>query len=383
MNKVADGFVRRLGRYRWWLIAIIGTVFCLRLALPWVVLLTMNHKLSTPGIYQGHIDDVSLALWRGAYVLNGVRLTVDRDGYGPEPLLNCTDLAINLSWKELMHGRLRARVEADGLSFILSPAAGPETAPEKPRVDLPPADQPPGMPPAPAAETWQARVNRLVAFRIDELSIKNGTFRYADRRRGIDLELTHMTIEVYNLVGGANPTAETAPAHVTLQGLTTGLGRLTMEGDVRPWVREPDFAIHLALRDLDLPSLNPSTRHLDGLAFKAGRFSAFLELSCRKGQVEGVLKPLVHGLDVQRFKNSKSGITKLFWKAVIATGEALLVNDETGSLAARIPLHGHIAGPTTNVWTVIGTLISNAFGAAIMPGFDGFMGADGPHLANE
>ncbi len=382
MNRIIENIGRRFQRRRWWFIAIIGAVICLRLALPWMALWTLNHKLSTPGVYQGHVDGISLALWRGAYSMDGVRLTVDRDGHGPEPLLNCKDLALKLNWKELLHGRLRAQVEADGLTFILSPAAGPEAAPDKPRLDLPPADQPPGAPPAPAAETWQTRVNHLIAFRIDELRIKNGTFRYQDRRRGIDLELTRITFEVYNLVGGADPTAETIPAHFTLQGLTTGLGRLAIEADVRPWVRDLDFAVNFSLRDVDLPSLNPSTQHLDGLAFNSGRFSAFLELSCKNGNVEGVLKPLVHGLDVRRFKNSDNGITKLFWKAVIATGEALLVNDETGSLAARIPLHGHIEGPTTDVWTVIGTLISNAFGSAIMPGFEGFMGADGPHLAN-
>ena len=296
MNRFLGGFARSYRRYRWWLIAIIGTVIFLRLALPWVVLWSLNRQLSEPGVYQGHVDDVSLALWRGAYSLNGLRLTVDRDGQGPEPLLNCEDLEINLRWDELLHGRLRARVEADRLSFILSPAAGPRSAPEKTRVDLPPAGQSPGMPPAPPAETWQNRINHLIAFRIDELRIKNGSFQFVDSHRDIDLELTQISLNVFNLVGGANPTVDTTPAHLTVQGLTTGLGRLAIEADVRPWVSEPDFALTMALRDLDLPTLNPSTRHLDGLAFNSGRFSAFLELSCSKGRIEGSLKPLVLSL---------------------------------------------------------------------------------------
>ena len=57
------------------------------LALPWLIRDYLNGKLADMGEYRGHIADVDLAWWRGAYRINGLSI-VKADGAIPVPLLD-------------------------------------------------------------------------------------------------------------------------------------------------------------------------------------------------------------------------------------------------------------------------------------------------------
>lgn len=56
--------LRRTGRI---ITAIITVLLVVRLILPWVVRNRANHRLSQMGEHRGHVDEVALSLWKGAY----------------------------------------------------------------------------------------------------------------------------------------------------------------------------------------------------------------------------------------------------------------------------------------------------------------------------
>ncbi len=63
-------------RYRWplWVFAAIAAVLvALHFTLPYLVRDYLNDKLADMGDYRGRITDVDLALWRGAYRINGLK----------------------------------------------------------------------------------------------------------------------------------------------------------------------------------------------------------------------------------------------------------------------------------------------------------------------
>lgn len=63
-------------RYRWPLWTLAGLVVLLaglHIALPYLVRDYLNDKLADMGDYRGRVNDVDLALWRGAYRINGLR----------------------------------------------------------------------------------------------------------------------------------------------------------------------------------------------------------------------------------------------------------------------------------------------------------------------
>src|SRR5688572_6656750 len=77
-------------RYSWplWAVAaIVALLVTLHLALPYLVRDYLNDRLADMGDYRGRIADVDLALWRGAYRINGLQI-VKVDGKVPVPFVD-------------------------------------------------------------------------------------------------------------------------------------------------------------------------------------------------------------------------------------------------------------------------------------------------------
>lgn len=80
-------------RYSWplWTVAgILVLLVALSIALPYLVRNYLNDKLANMGDYRGQVTDVDLALWRGAYRINGLEI-IKVDGKVPVPFVKATD----------------------------------------------------------------------------------------------------------------------------------------------------------------------------------------------------------------------------------------------------------------------------------------------------
>ena len=53
---------------------IIGVLIALRLALPYIVLKYVNKTLANIKEYYGHVEDIDIALIRGAYIIKDLKL---------------------------------------------------------------------------------------------------------------------------------------------------------------------------------------------------------------------------------------------------------------------------------------------------------------------
>ncbi len=77
-------------RYSWPLGPLIGLIvllITLHIALPYLVRNYLNERLANMGDYRGQITDVDLALWRGAYKINGLKI-VKIEGQVPVPFVS-------------------------------------------------------------------------------------------------------------------------------------------------------------------------------------------------------------------------------------------------------------------------------------------------------
>lgn len=54
------------------IVIILGILVCVRIAMPYVILHYANDKLANLKGYYGHIEDIDLNLYRGAYVINDI-----------------------------------------------------------------------------------------------------------------------------------------------------------------------------------------------------------------------------------------------------------------------------------------------------------------------
>ncbi len=104
---------------------------------------------------------------------------------------------------------------------------------------------------------------------------------------------------------------------------------------------------------------------------KHGKFSLFSELAVRNGRVDGYVKPLFADMDVyDREQDSKKGIGRQAWEAVVGGVATLLENRPRDEVATRADLSGPIENPNASTLQIVIGLIQNAFFKAIVPGLE-------------
>jgi branched-subunit amino acid transport protein AzlD len=97
-------------RKKKWLIAILIIAVILliaRLILPYVVLQYVNKTLSELKEYEGHVEDIDIALIRGAYKIKEIRLD-KKDSVTNKldsiPFFRSTELDLSVQWSAIFKG---------------------------------------------------------------------------------------------------------------------------------------------------------------------------------------------------------------------------------------------------------------------------------------
>src|SRR5688572_8394556 len=83
-------------------IAAIVLIIVLRLILPFWVLDFVNKRLSNISGYFGHVDDIDISLYRGAYTVNAIYINKVNSKSGKQtPFFASPIVDISIEWKSL------------------------------------------------------------------------------------------------------------------------------------------------------------------------------------------------------------------------------------------------------------------------------------------
>src|ERR1700678_2009709 len=116
-------------RFRRWPRAILGIALALaaaavaaRLAAPGYVQRAINRRLSQIPGYAGHVGDIGLHLWRGAYRIDNIEL-IKSSGEFSEPFFAAKRIDFSVAWLDVFHGRFVSdiHVEDGRLVFLRGP----------------------------------------------------------------------------------------------------------------------------------------------------------------------------------------------------------------------------------------------------------------------
>ena len=109
VSSLREQAVRRRSKILITLGVIAAVMVAVRVALPSIITREVNQRLHTLEAYDGRIQDVDLALWRGAYRVKGIEI-VKRNAARPIPFLQCPRVDFSVQWRALMHGRLTSEL---------------------------------------------------------------------------------------------------------------------------------------------------------------------------------------------------------------------------------------------------------------------------------
>src|SRR6187402_3726929 len=89
------------------LLAVVVLLVGARLALPYLVEDYVNDRLAALDSYDGHVGDIDIHLWRGAYSIDGVEI-VKTGASRPIPFFRTDRLNLSVEWRSLLHGSIVA-----------------------------------------------------------------------------------------------------------------------------------------------------------------------------------------------------------------------------------------------------------------------------------
>jgi hypothetical protein len=89
------------------LIIIFVIVIVIRIILPYIVLYYANNTLANMKGYYGHIDDIDLSIYRGAYTINNIYLNkIDSVSKKQTEFFKSKQVDLSIEWKALIKGSL-------------------------------------------------------------------------------------------------------------------------------------------------------------------------------------------------------------------------------------------------------------------------------------
>lgn len=325
-----------------------------RVALPYAVENVINRKLASVDGYDGRIDGVDLALWRGAMAIDDVRVTRTTDEGGNEPFFDCDRLQVSLEWKSLLKGSLVA--EGD----LFRPVVNIVQAEEKDEQQT-------------GTETkWPNFLAGVYPFDINTFRVHDGTVRFRTPKISADDALVAHNVQAVlsNLTNVVERGKETF-AQFRLNADVLGGAPLRISGSVNPIAGQPTFDVNLQLESVNLKDMNPWLRQYARADAEAGSFQLYMEIAAADGGFKGYAKPLMQNVDIYGSQEQNDTLLRKAWEGIVEFASNIVENEKKDQVAARVPFSGTIDDPSTSIWETIASVLRNAFVSAFARSLEG------------
>ncbi|HYJ41276.1 MAG TPA: DUF748 domain-containing protein [Steroidobacteraceae bacterium] len=335
------------------LLAVALVLIAARVAMPYYVENYANDKLASLDSYDGHVGDIDIHLWRGAYSIDDIEI-VKTGASRPVPFFRSDRVNFSIEWRSLFRGSIVS--EASFLSPELNLVQGRSARDSQLGKE----------------ENWNARLEELFPFRFNTIQVRNGTVRFL--APGINtrdaITARHVTGDISNLTNVLDSGKETfADFHVKADVLDGAPA--TVEGSANAFASQPTFDVNLEVKKVQLPQVNPWLREYIKADAEAGKFELYMELAAADGKFTGYAKPILQDVNIYRSGEEEQSPLKRLWEGFLDFAANVFENQEADQVAARIPFSGTLRDPETNLFATIASVMRNAFISAFARSLEG------------
>src|SRR5690554_2331921 len=225
---------RKSGKKRYIIpLVILVLLLAFRLYLPTLVKNYVNDVLANIPGYYGHVEDIDIALIRGAYVINGMYLNKGT-AESQIPFLNFPKTDISIEWRSLFKGKIVSEINMDS-----------------PEITYVFEDQKEETGDA-GVDDWSEALTDLVPIDINHLEVHNGKLAFVQlsAKPEIDLQINNLHLTATNLRNVVER-ERILPSSVTASGISIGSGRISLGGNINLLKQIPDMDISFSLEDAD------------------------------------------------------------------------------------------------------------------------------------
>lgn len=333
-------------------LTILVVLIAIRLALPYVVVHFLNKRLAEISGYFGHLDDVNLAIYRGAYTVRGLYINkVDSMTQKQTPLLLCPEIDISIEWASLFKGRIVSELEfANPTLQFTEDAAEPEEM-EKDTND------------------FHRMLKTFTPFKVNRFEVFDGKIAYLDKTVTpvVDIQLDRAHILARNLGNVVDTTL--LPANIEASAEVYG-GSLKFNMRADALADDPTYDMNVEIQNAQLVKLNDFFKAYAKFDVNKGTFGMYMEVAAKDRKYIGYVKPFLKDLDISGPEDKEDSILRRIWEGLVQIAGELLENRKTEEIATKIPILGEYGEETVGVWYAIFAVLRNGFIQAIYPALD-------------
>lgn len=335
------------------LLIVVALIVAVRLALPYVILHYANQTLAEMDGYNGHIEDIDLAILRGAYKIDSIYINhVDSATQKETPFMSASMVDLSVEWRSLLKGSLVGEVVVDRPVMRFTKE---KVEPKEVQKDT--AD-------------FRHVLDELMPLKINRLELRNGRLQYVDNtsRPKVNISMTDVDVLALNLRNSYD-SAAVLPATINAQA-TVYDGRLDMKMKLNPLAETPTFDMNAEWRHTNLVKLNDFFQAYAKIDVNKGTFGLYTEIAAKEGSFTGYVKPLLVDVDVLGHEDRKDNILRKAWEGISGTVSEIFENQSKETFATKIPLRGKLDNPKANIFFAITQVLENAFINALQPSID-------------
>jgi len=335
------------------LIGVAVSLVAIRLILPYVVLHYANKSLAEMDGYYGHIDDIDLSIYRGAYTINDIYLNkVDSTTQKETDFFKANNIDLSIEWAAIFDGAIVGELEFDSPVLIFT----------KDRVELSDVIE--------DTSDFRKLLKGFMPLTINRFEVTNGSLHYVDRTSTpkVDVSLRHAHILALNLSNATNDKIE-LPSTVTANA-SVYEGTLTAKMKLNAMNEHSTFDLNAEIKNTNLVLLNDFLKAYGNFDVNKGSFSMYTEIASKNGKFKGYVKPIIKNLDVVGPEDSNDNLFNRIYEHVIGASGVILRNQRKQQVATKIELSGSFDNPQSSTIDALWQVLRNAFIQALMPSID-------------
>src|SRR5690554_474529 len=321
-------------------ILILIVLVAFRLYLPTLVKNHVNKVLAEIPGYYGQVEDIDIALIRGAYVVNGMYLNKGT-ATSNVPFLNFPKSDISIEWKSLFHGRIVSEIIMDSPEVVY---VFEDQKEEEGDADV---------------EDWTKALTDLVPIDINHFQVHNGKLAFVQLSADpdVDIQINNLDLTADNLRNVVER-ERILPSPIQASGVSIGNGKMSLEGNMNLVKKIPDMDISFSLENADVTAFNDFTKYYAKLDFEKGNFSVFSEVAIADGHLVGYIKPL---LTDSKLVGEDDGFLEVLWEGFVGFFKFILKNQGTDTLATKVPIEGDLNNVDAGVWPTVFNIFKNGW----------------------
>lgn len=327
-----------------WIVVVLAVaLIVVRAMLPIWARDYVNRKLNEIEGYTGHVADVDIHLWRGAYSVNGVEIK-KTGGRVPVPFFSAPTIDMSVEWKALFHGALVGEIHF-----------------QRPKVNFVNAASKANSQ-APLDEPWAEKVQDLFPLKINRLTVNEGEVHYRDysKKPDVDVVMDRLDIVGTNLTNSTK-LSETLNANIELKGRPLRQGTFKSEINLDPYSSKPTFTLKSELDGLPLVALNDFAKAYGRITFEKGTLRVAIEMNSKQGNFRGYIEPVFDNMAIFDPTEDTESPIDFIWQGIVGGLTRIIRNHPKDRFGTKVPVSGSFDDPAPAVMDTIFNVFKNAF----------------------